>query len=102
MSDGSTRKTHHQRKAVALRYKRGSEPAPRVSAAGRGRVAETILAKAAEAGVPLVEDADLVNLLDKVPVGESIPPVLYKAVAEVLSYVYRVNRRFAERLDAGE
>lgn len=84
----------HQRRAVALRYQRARDAAPRVTASGRGLVAETILKKAREAGVTLMEDPDLVNLLGKVPVGDVIPPDLYKAVAEVLAYVYRLNKNF--------
>lgn len=82
-----------ERRAVALRYRKGEDSAPRVMASGRGRIAEAILQKAREAEVPLVEDPDLVQLLGKVPLGESVPAELYKAVAEVLAYVYRVNQR---------
>lgn len=83
------------RKAVALRYQRGKDAAPRVTASGKGRIAELILEKAREAGIPLVEDPDLVNLLGKVPMGDTVPTDLYKAVAEVLAFVYRINKNFA-------
>lgn len=87
-----------ERRAVALRYRKGEDSAPRVVASGRGRIAEAILSKAREAEVPLVEDPDLVQLLGKVPLGDAVPQELYKAVAEVLAYVYRVNRRFRSQL----
>lgn len=80
------------RKAVALRYQRSQDVAPRVTASGQGRIADAIIRRAEEEGVMLMEDPDLVNLLDKIPVGEAIPTHLYKAVSEVLAYVYRVNR----------
>ncbi|MBF0144272.1 MAG: EscU/YscU/HrcU family type III secretion system export apparatus switch protein [Magnetococcales bacterium] len=83
-----------QRQAVALQYRRGKDVAPKVTAAGKGRIAENILKRAREAGVPLLEDPDLVNLLGKIPVGDTIPADLYKAVAEVLAYVYRVNQGY--------
>ncbi|MBF0341294.1 MAG: EscU/YscU/HrcU family type III secretion system export apparatus switch protein [Magnetococcales bacterium] len=83
-----------RRQAVALRYQRNQDAAPRVTASGRGLIAETIMKKAREAGITLMEDPDLVDLLGKVPVGDSIPPALYKAVAEVLAYVYRMNKSF--------
>lgn len=83
-----------RRQAVALRYRQGKDTSPRVVATGKGRMAETILQKAREAGVALVEDPDLVGLLGKIPLGETIPPDLYRAVAEILSYVYRINKRF--------
>ncbi|MBF0160833.1 MAG: EscU/YscU/HrcU family type III secretion system export apparatus switch protein [Magnetococcales bacterium] len=80
------------RQAVALRYRKSSDIAPRITASGQGRIADIIIQRAQEAGITLIEDADLVGLLGKIPVGESIPVPLYKAVAEVLAYVYRVNR----------
>ncbi|MBF0178855.1 MAG: EscU/YscU/HrcU family type III secretion system export apparatus switch protein [Magnetococcales bacterium] len=82
----------YRRRAVALRYQRHRDVAPQVTASGQGRIAEAIIRTAREAGITLMEDPDLVNLLGKVPVGESIPPPLYRAVAEVLAYVYRVNK----------
>ncbi|NGZ06145.1 MAG: EscU/YscU/HrcU family type III secretion system export apparatus switch protein [Magnetococcales bacterium] len=84
----------YRRKAVALRYQRQQDTAPRVTASGRGLIAETIMKKARDAGVTMMEDPDLVDLLGKIPVGETIPPTLYKAVAEVLAYVYRMNKSF--------
>ncbi|MBF0286133.1 MAG: EscU/YscU/HrcU family type III secretion system export apparatus switch protein [Magnetococcales bacterium] len=85
------------KQAVALRYQRGQDAAPRVTASGKGRIAEKILETAREAGVPLLQDADLVHLLGKVPLGETVPPELYKAVAEVLAYVYRINKAYGGR-----
>ncbi len=83
-----------RRRAVALRYQRNKDTAPRVTASGQGLIAEAIMQKAREAGITLMEDPDLVNLLGKIPVGDSVPPDLYKAVAEVLAYVYRMNKSF--------
>ncbi|HIJ84680.1 MAG TPA: hypothetical protein HPQ00_10835 [Magnetococcales bacterium] len=83
-----------RRQAVALRYQRGRDSSPRVTASGKGRIAEIIMKKAEEAGVALMEDPDLVSVLGKIPVGQTIPPPLYRAVAEVLAYVYRINKKF--------
>ncbi|MEO5363777.1 MAG: EscU/YscU/HrcU family type III secretion system export apparatus switch protein [Magnetococcus sp. DMHC-8] len=80
------------RQAVALRYRKSKDVAPRVTAAGQGLIAEAIIRRARETGTTLLEDPDLVNLLGKVPVGDAIPLELYKAVAEVLAYVYRINK----------
>ncbi len=80
------------RQAVALRYRKSKDAAPRVTASGQGLIAEAIIRKAQEAGVTLMEDPDLVHLLNKVPIGDAIPLTLYKAVAEVLAYVYRINK----------
>ncbi|MBF0108496.1 MAG: EscU/YscU/HrcU family type III secretion system export apparatus switch protein [Magnetococcales bacterium] len=86
-----------RRQAVALRYQRGKDSSPRVTASGRGRIAEIIMKKAEDAGVTLMEDPDLVAVLGKIPVGQTIPPQLYRAVAEVLAYVYRINKKLDVR-----
>ncbi|MEZ4598758.1 MAG: EscU/YscU/HrcU family type III secretion system export apparatus switch protein [Syntrophotaleaceae bacterium] len=80
-------------KAVALKYEKGRN-APTVVAGGKGPIAEKILAAAREAGVEVVEDPDLVELLAKIPLGAEIPPELYQAVAEILAFVYRINNRY--------
>lgn len=81
-------------KAVAILYNRGHADAPQVVASGRGEVAARIIETARQSGVHILEDADLVELLARVPVGEEIPMELYQAIAEVLAFVYRVNGRF--------
>jgi len=65
--------------------------APRVIAAGRGTVAEQILALAFANGVKVREDADLAELLSAVDLDSEIPLEAFTAVAEILSYVYRAN-----------
>ncbi len=79
-------------KAVALSYARDSEQAPRVAAKGAGYLAERIIAIAREHGVEIYEDPDLVEVLSKLEVDREIPEPLYLAVAEVLAFVYRLNR----------
>ncbi|MDY0268646.1 EscU/YscU/HrcU family type III secretion system export apparatus switch protein [Trichloromonas sp.] len=82
-------------KAVALLYDKEQGDAPRIVASGRGALAEKIVETARAAGVYIMEDADLVELLAKLPVGDDIPPELYQAVAEILAFVYRVNGRYS-------
>ena len=77
--------------AVALRY--DGEGAPRVTAKGRGHVAEQILALAREHNVPIQQQPDLVRLLSKVDLGEEIPEALYVAVAEVIAFAFLVSGR---------
>jgi flagellar biosynthesis protein len=77
--------------AVAMRYDADSDGAPKVVAKGHGEVAERILAIAAEHGIPLHEDKDLLRLLMVLDLDVEIPPHMYKALAEVLAHVYRVN-----------
>jgi flagellar biosynthesis protein len=79
------------KRAVALRYDRARDDAPRVAAAGRGKVAENIIAAARAHGVPLHEDANLVETLAALDLDTTIPPELYRAVAEVLAFIYRLN-----------
>jgi flagellar biosynthesis protein len=91
MSDQDEKK---QRKAAAaIQYDAKKDRAPKVTAKGFGVIAEKIIERAIAANVPLREDPDLANALAKLPLGEEIPPNLYKAVAEVLAFLYRMNGR---------
>ncbi len=81
------------KKAVALKYEPERSAAPVVTAKGQGLLAEEILRRAAENGVPVQEDASLVEVLSKLDLEQEIPPELYKIVAEILSFVYRSDRR---------
>lgn len=81
-------------KAVAVRYQAGEDPAPRVIAKGQGRLAERILEIARAEGIHVQEDPDLLALLAKLELNSPIPEELYKAVAEVLAFVYRLNRGY--------
>ena len=83
-----------EREAIALRYERGvlgASAAPRVVAKGGGWLAERIVALAAEHGVPIREDRDLVALLSAVELGDEIPPEMYAVVAELIAWLYRCN-----------
>jgi flagellar biosynthesis protein len=80
-----------QQLAVALAY-REEDGAPRVVAKGRGVLAEAILARAKEAGVYVHESPELVALLMQVDLDSRIPPQLYIAVAELLAWLYRLER----------
>ncbi|MCF8094644.1 MAG: EscU/YscU/HrcU family type III secretion system export apparatus switch protein [Desulfobacteraceae bacterium] len=80
------------KKAVALLYDRKKDDAPVVAASGQGAVADKILEVADEAGIPVQEDPDLVEVLARVPVGDEIPVEVYQAVAEILAFVYSLNR----------
>ena len=77
-------------RAVALHY--DQQGAPTVLATGEGEIARLIKERAEAAGVPLVEDPKLSYLLSKIPLGDEIPPELYRAVAEVLVFVLRLEK----------
>jgi len=80
-------------KAVALRYKTGKDTAPKVAAKGSGKIAERIIDIAREHGVPIKDDPDLVEVLSKLDIEEEIPPEIYVAVAELLAFVYSLNKK---------
>ena len=84
-------------KAVALHYEAGHDRAPRVTAKGQGLLAQRIIEIAKEHGVRIHEDPDLVALLSKLDIETEIPDDLYRAVAEVLAFVYRLNQRMPPR-----
>jgi len=84
---------YRQKKAVAITYDQERSDAPLVVASGKGKMAEQIIKVAQEAGLEITQDADLAEVLEKVPVGTEIPVELYQAVAEVLAFVYRVNNK---------
>lgn len=78
--------------AVALKYDIEVMGAPRVIAKGARLMADRIREKAKEHNIPIVEDKPLAQALYKaVEIGEEIPSNLYKAVAELLAYVYHLN-----------
>lgn len=85
-------------RAIAIVYNESEAAAPKVVASGKGVVAEKIIATAREAGIHIQEDANLVELLSKISIGDEIPTELYQTVAEVLAFVYRINEKFKEKI----
>jgi flagellar biosynthetic protein FlhB len=80
--------------AIALQYEHGLMDAPKVVAKGAGHVARRIVSIAEEEGVPVVEDKPLAkSLYALVEVGRFIPAQLYRAVAEMLAYVYQLKTK---------
>lgn len=84
---------HVRKEAVALSYDPNSTTAPKVVAKGKGKIAENILEKAKENGVPIQEDPSLVEILGQLNLNDSIPEELYKAVSEVFAYIYQLDRQ---------
>ena len=78
-----------RKKSVALNYDHVG--APTITATGDGLLAKEIIERAREANVPIVENERLVHLLSAIPLGDEIPVELYKAVAEVLVFVLRLE-----------
>jgi flagellar biosynthesis protein len=77
--------------AVALHYERPG--APRVVAKGRGDIGQKIIATARANGVPIEENAALAEALAQVELEHEIPEALYRAVAEVLVFIFKVSGR---------
>ena len=80
-------------KAVALKYDNKKDQAPKVIAKGKGEIAAKIIEIAKAQQLPLYEDKNLVQILEALELEYEIPPELYRAVAEVLAFVYRLNRK---------
>jgi flagellar biosynthesis protein len=79
--------------AAALKYDQEKDKAPKITAKGKGLIAEKIIELARENGIPIKEDPSLVQILCKLDIDEEIPVELYRAVAELLAFVYSVNER---------
>ncbi|WP_417498713.1 EscU/YscU/HrcU family type III secretion system export apparatus switch protein [Methylophaga sp.] len=75
--------------AIALEY--DGENAPIVTASGQGDIAEEIIRIAREHNIPLREDALLTEMLSELNLGEEIPPMLYRVIAEVIAYAYLIS-----------
>lgn len=93
MEEHDEQHTFPDKKAVALRYRQKEGKAPRVVAKGRGYTAESILQAAQKNSVPIYQDKTLVSMLMALELDREIPPELYAVVAEILAYVYRIDKR---------
>ncbi|MDR3563829.1 MAG: EscU/YscU/HrcU family type III secretion system export apparatus switch protein [Negativicutes bacterium] len=86
-----------RKQAVAIKYEQKHSQAPVVVAKGQGLVAEQIMAAAKQHAVPVYQNKTLAGMLMAVELDSQIPPELYKAVAEVLAYVYRLDQNRQRR-----
>ncbi len=80
----------HKKKATALAYNHTG--APRVVAKGDGLLAKKIIQTAEEHGIPIQKNEVLVEALMQVELSKEIPPELYQTVAEVLAFIYRLDK----------
>jgi flagellar biosynthesis protein len=85
------------RKAAALKYDSKVDIAPRVVAKGRGYIADKIIEIAKEHNIPIYEDHDLAEALTLLDLNKEIPQELYQIVAEVLAFIYSLNKRWKKR-----
>ncbi len=85
--------------AVALQYAQGSR-APKIIATGAGEIARRIIELAEQHDVPIKRDDNLVDILSKLDLGYEIPPETYRAVAEILAFLYRTDAEWRKRKEA--
>jgi flagellar biosynthesis protein len=83
----------HIKKAVAIQYDRSKDPAPKVTAKGKGKVALKIIELAKKHDIPIKDDPDLIEVLSSLEINEEIPSEIYVAVAELLAFVYSMNSK---------
>jgi flagellar biosynthesis protein len=91
------RHPNESRQVVALRYEPKRESVPRVVAKGRGYLADKILELAREHNIPIRQDRNLLQILSRLDLNDEIPPEIYKAVAEILAFIYRLSDRQSVR-----
>ncbi|WP_210713582.1 EscU/YscU/HrcU family type III secretion system export apparatus switch protein [Pseudomonas sp. MWU349] len=78
--------------AIALKY--DGQQAPTLTAKGDDELAEAILKIARDYEVPIYENAELVKLLARLELGESIPPELYRTIAEIIAFAWNLKGKF--------
>ena len=85
-----------------MKYVPGQNQAPKVTAKGSGALAQKIIELAREHGVPIKEDPALVQVLAQLDFYEEIPPSVYVVVAEILAFIYSMNRQWQDLRRQGE
>jgi len=78
-------------KAVALKYDIDKDNAPKLTAKGKGETATNIIKIAKENNIPIQKDEDLIELLSQIDIDKEIPSTMYKAVAEIFSFIYDLS-----------
>ena len=89
-------KPYKVKSAISLQYQKEINSAPKITARGEGWVAEKIIEIAQERNIPIRKDKDLLNLLSEIDLGREVPESLYKVVAELLAWVYQLNKNYPD------
>lgn len=92
-----TEPEYKPRQAIALSY--DGQQAPTLTAKGDDKLAEAILAIAREYEVPIYENAELVKLLARMELGDSIPEALYRTIAEIIAFAWHLKGKFPQGRD---
>ena len=93
MPGGLTNDEKKQDKAIALKYQRDRDNAPRVLASGRGNTAQKIIDIAREHGIYIHDDPDIVEVLSQLDLNDEIPTELYVVISELLAFIYALNKK---------
>ncbi|MCL4497135.1 MAG: EscU/YscU/HrcU family type III secretion system export apparatus switch protein [Deltaproteobacteria bacterium] len=91
-------KNYNNIKASALRYDKEKENAPILVAKGKGKVAEKIIEIANKENIPVIENKALADILDKLDIYDEIPPELYRVVAQLFAFIYKLNEKASDDL----
>lgn len=97
MSKDAVKNKKELKSATALQYSPDSDVAPKVVASGQGLVADKIIEKAKEEGVPVYQDKNLAKTLSALGIGNEIPPEIYEVVAEILIFIGSVDKSYGEQ-----
>ena len=81
------------KKAAALSYNETTDNAPKIVAKGKGDIANNIIKIAQNNKIPIKKDEDLIELLSQIEINKEIPTNLYKAVAEIFSFIYDISNK---------
>ena len=87
------KKEEKRKEAVAIRYNSEKDYAPKVIAKGKGLIADEMLSRAKEFGIPVQEDPSLLEVLGKLEINQTIPEDLYAVVAELFAVIYRADQQ---------
>lgn len=79
--------------AIALKYQSKFDTAPKVVAKGKGLIADKIVSRAKDFGVPIQEEPSIVEVLSNLEINQQIPKDLYNVVAEVFAFIYRADKQ---------
>ncbi|MBT3787873.1 MAG: flagellar protein FhlB [Alphaproteobacteria bacterium] len=96
-SESDDKKKLRQQVAVALKDDPGSDSPQKITATGRGAVAEQIIQIALDSGVRVREDPDLAEILTVLDVDSTVPVEVLATISEILSYVYKTNAAMMPR-----
>ncbi|MDN5343749.1 EscU/YscU/HrcU family type III secretion system export apparatus switch protein [Oceanotoga sp. DSM 15011] len=83
----------NKKKAIALRYKKGTDKAPKIVAKGINEIADKIIERAEEERIPIIKDEVATENFYGLDLNLEIPPEMYKIAAEIIAYVYTIDKK---------